>query len=518
LSNKTQQQNQNQTQLDIKSEFLDFYKVFEQYKKDEIQNSPTLFFDVNAFNQGTVSSRYYESTPYKYTKKQIRGYLERPETFERQLREVSLFLYANFQEYRNIIRHLSKMLTHDYVLIPTGNLYDIVSSKAKNVKFLKSFYANLEFVENYNIKSKLSDVEAILLREDFYFGYERSDGEDYIWQQLPTNYSRILGQDKQGNLTMEFDFTYFTKSNVSIDNFAIEFHEKYELYKQNYQKYRWQKLSDNAIVFKMDKSVLYTLPQFSGVFASILGITDYLDLQEESSKANNYKLLHQKIPQNTDKDSKVNDFKIDDKAAVKFHNNVVKNVAGNHIGTVTSPMEINAISLSDSKIDEDLVGKALRNLFAQAGISQSLFSTDKNGAIGLNRGLEVDMALMFSLLRQEELFMKKRLKMFNDSIKSKFKWKLLLPNVTVHNESDYKKEVINNAQYGYSKFCNTLSQSDLIALLYLEQAIGLQSMMSPLLSSHTISGEVGNPGIDDNKKADSSIVVDNLDANNNRAK
>jgi hypothetical protein len=237
-------------------------------------------------------------------------------------------------EYKNVVKHLSKLLIHDYVLIPTGNLYDIVSSKTKNIKFLKSFYANLEFVENYNIKSKLLDMEDIILREDVYFGYERSDGENYIWQQLPTNYSRILGWDAYGNYTMEFDFTYFTKSNVDVNNFDPEFKEKYFLYESNYQKYRWQKLSDKAIVFKMDKSVLYSLPQFSGIFCSVLGISDYLDLQEESSVASNYRLIHQKIPQNTDKDAVVNKFLIDDKAAVKFHNNIVKNVSGNHIGVI----------------------------------------------------------------------------------------------------------------------------------------------------------------------------------------
>jgi hypothetical protein len=41
--------------------------------------------------------------------------------------------------------------------------------------------------------------------------------------------------------------------------------------------------------------------------------------------------------------------------------------------------------------------------------------------------------------------------------------------------------------------------------------------MSPLLSSHTISGEVGNPGIDDNNKASTSIIGDDLESNLNRS-
>ena len=514
---KDQNLQSQQTQLDIKSEFLDFYKVFEQYKKNELNDSPTLFFDVNAFVQSTTASRYYDSTAYKYTKKQIRNYLERPETYDRQLREVSLYLYSNSQEYRNLINYFSKMLINESILIPTGNLYDIVFSKPNNVKFLKSFYANLEFLENYNLKSKLSDIEPILVREDIYFGYERTDGENFIWQQLPTNFSRILGWDEFGNYTMEFDFTYFTKQNVNINNFAQEFQDKYELYKKDYQKYRWQKLSDKAIVFKLDKSVLYTLPQFSGIFDEVISLAEYKDLQEDTTRANNFKLVHQKIPQKLEKDSKANEFMIDEKAAVRFHQ-ALKNNLPTGVGCATTPMVLTDVTLKNSQFDEDLVGKAEKNMFISAGVSQLLFSSDANSSIGLNRSIEADSSLMFSLLRQFELFMKKKLKEFNGNGKGKFKWKLIFPNVTIFNMEDYRKALINNAQSGYSKFCTSMSQSDIIALLYLEnQQLQLTEQMIPLKSSYTTPGEAGNPGIDDTKKSDSTIIGEDLLANDNRS-
>jgi hypothetical protein len=516
-----------------KQEFVEFYEGYKEFKKLEKENnflSPTLLFDVNAFNQATTySNREYNAKSQKYTKKQIRQYLERPEYYDRQLREVSVYLYSNSQEYKNLMNYLSKMLTHDYILVPDGNLYDMIynSNKTNNIKLLKSFFANLEFIENYNLKAKLSDVESVLVREDIYFGYERTDGENCIWQQLPSNYSRILGWDEYGGFTMEFDFTYFTKPNISINNYASEFKEKFDLYKKNNKQnnnidLRWQKLSDNAIVFKFDKSVLYGLPQFSGILDEILSLSEYKDLQETTSRTNNFKLIHQKIPQNTDKEAGVNKFLIDDKSAVKFHNNLKSNLPEG-VGCATTPMSLTEVILKNNQFDEDLVGKAERNMFVSAGVSQLLFSSDGKTSIGLNRSIEADSALMFSLLRQEELFMKKKLKMFNANDKGKlgkFKWKLIFPNLTIFNMEDYRTALMNNAQFGYSKFCTSMSQSDIIGLLYLEKTLGLINMMEPLKSSNTTPGESkgGKPPSDPNSLGDAGIDQIDRQSNADRSK
>lgn len=314
----------------IQTEFLECFEIYEQAKKkkDEESQKPYLLFDYNAFNQATNSTnRLYDSLPKKYTKANVRNYLANPEKFEKNVRELSVFLYVGSQEYKNFIDYRGKMLTHDYVLLPDGFLGD----DSNNKKLLNSFYLNLEFLENYNIKSKFSSIESILLREDVYFGYERSDGENYNWQRLPSNFCRIEGYDSYGCFTFSFDFSYFNNVGITTDNFDAEFKTKYDIYKSpkkdktDKTDKRWQKLDPNkAICFKFDQSVLYTLPYLSGVFPQLMGLEDYKDVQEESTRAKNYKLITFEIPMKTGNDAKPDQFLVTEPQ--KFHSNAKSNI------------------------------------------------------------------------------------------------------------------------------------------------------------------------------------------------
>lgn len=357
------------------------------------------------------------------------------------------------------------------------------------------------------------------MREDFYFAYERSDSENYIWQQLPSNFCRILGVDAYECITFEFDFSYFDKQNVDIDNYAPEFKTMYNIYKKSGK--RWQKLdSEKAICFKFDKSVLYTMPFFSAMFEEILGLDDYKDIQDNSTKSRNYKLLTQKIPMNTDKDAKINSFLIDDKAAIKFHNNVRANVP-EFIGVVTTPMEITSITLDKQQTEEDIVGKAERNLFTTAGVSELLFNSDKGGSVGLNRSIEENASIMFGLLRQYEVWFKKRLKIFNNNSRT-YKWKLIFPDITIYNRADMFDKLLKSAQFGYSKFYVSaslgLSQSEILDINTLENTLNLIDNLKPLQSSHTQANDIGRPLKDENNLSDKGAEQRDKEANDNRAK
>lgn len=486
-------------------ERYELFKEFEQYqefKKNGIQmQNDKIYFDINKFIQG-VNTRNLDKLSRKYTKEQIRRFQEDPQRYERQLREVSIYLYDSFQEYRNLINFYGYLLTYDYILIP-DNVYD------EKDKLIQKFYDNLHFLENYNIKSKLNVSTPVLVREDVFYAYERTDGKNFIWQQLPTNYCRLLGTDEYECLTFEFDFSYFTKRNVDINNFDTEFKQGFEKYKQDTTLYRWQKINpEKGICFKFDKTSLYVNPFFLGLYEEVLGISDYKDLQENSSRTNNFKLIHQKIPMhNSSKDFKQNQFLIDDETAKMFHNNVKANV-GEGIGVATSPMELNGISLNEHKIEEDMVAKAQRNVFTSAGVSQMLFNSEGN--IGLNRSIENSESIMFSLLRQYELWFKKRLKLFNKN-RSSFNWNIIFPDLTVYNRKEKLQDFLKAAQFGFSKFFVAaslgLSQMQFISLNNIENQLDLVENMIPLQSSHTQSDEGGKPEISDSDKQDSGIIT-----------
>lgn len=495
-----------------KEEFLDLYRAYQEAKKQD-QQTTALTFDINNFDVNT-RNREYNRKAAKYTKEQVRRFVADPILYERQLREVSLYLYAFSQEYKNLIKYMSNILTLDYILIPKN----IDKMTELNDKLINNFYKMLEFLDNYNIKSKLKSVLPILLREDIYYAFERTDGDSYIWQQLPTNYCRPLGVDQYELITFEFDFSYFDKRNVNIENYDPELKSQYNKYKKNGQDFRWQKINPlKGICFKFEESLIYPLPAFSGLFTQLLGLEDYKDLQEESSRSNNYKLIHQMIPMDTNGD-KPDKLLLNDTYAVRFHNNLKSNVPEG-IGVATTPMKVEGITLKNSQFDEDIVAKAERNLFTSAGVSQPLFNAEKS-TVGLNLSITVDSSQMFTLLKQFELFFKKKLRTIGNK---SYKWKLIFPELSVYNKNDFMDKMLKNAQYGFSKFFVVasmgLSQDDFLGLSYLENTqLNILDNLIPLKSSHTISGnedKIGRPKKDDGSIDDSGVATRESGSNDN---
>jgi hypothetical protein len=498
----------------VQSEFLQFYDKFSEfYKTYTNQNQPALVYDFNAFNKATTN-RVYDSKGRKYTKEQMRGYLANPEKYEKQIRDCSIYLYNSVHEYKHLIDYMSKMLTHDYVLIP-----DNINRDLNDKKLINSFYKNLEFIEDYNIKYKLSSILSVLIREDFYFGYERSDGQNYVWQRLPSDYCRPLGWDEFGCVIFEFDFSYFGKQGLHLDNFDPEFRTRYDIYKADSSK-RWQQLSDKAICFKLDTSVLYGLPYFAGIFTDLMGIEEYKDDQEDSTRANNFKLIALKIPV-YDKEKGINQYLVTLDHIANFVNNAQK-VTPEKVGVFAYPGEAEALNLNNNQFDENSVTKAQNDLFTSAGVSRLIGNSEKT-SMGLERSINDDEAVMFCLLKQYEVWFKKRLRMFNTD---KYKWKLFFPEITRYNREEMFEMFLKAGNAGFSKspIVSSMgySQSDFISLADIEnnQLNMVESMLKVLPSAATTAGndEGGNPGKAISNKADASIKGDDLQSNKNRSK
>jgi len=513
----SQQENNEQS---IKNEFLECFEIFREAKKkkEQEEQKPYMMFDYNAFNNATNSTnRLYDSLPRKYTKENVRNYLANPEKFERQVKELSIFLYVCSSEYKSFIDYRGKMLTHDFVLLPDGFLGDNSADK----KLLNSFYLNLEFLENYNIKSKFSSIESILLREDIYFGYERSDGENFNWQRLPNNYCRIEGYDSFGCFSFEFDFSYFNNKSVDIDNFEPEFKVKYDVYKTSKSNKRWQKLdTSKAVCFKFDQSVLYALPYLSGIFPQLMGLEDYKDIQEESTRANNYKLITFEIPMKTGSDARPDQFLVTEPQ--KFHANAKSNIPTG-VAVLTTPFKSSVINLNNSQFDDNVVAKAENDIYTMANISK-LIGNGGESSMGLERSINNDESLLFNLLRQYELWLKKRLRLFNASLPNRFRWRIELLDTTIYNRDKVFEKYLKSGTSGFNKFYITsslgISQHSFLGLAKLENKLLnlVDDMLKVLPSSATTSGNDvgGNPGKDISNKKDISIKGDDLETNKSK--
>lgn len=75
----------------------------------------------------------------KYTKDQIVKYLANPASYEKQLRNMSKYLFNISNYYRRLIQYFANMSTFSYELVP----YGLDRSKSINLnKFKKAYYAS----------------------------------------------------------------------------------------------------------------------------------------------------------------------------------------------------------------------------------------------------------------------------------------------------------------------------------------------------------------------------------------
>ncbi|WGU92056.1 hypothetical protein QJQ58_15700 [Paenibacillus dendritiformis] len=464
----------------------------EKGKQDEsialnfTQLSTMMLREVNKYLNSDTSFR-----PRKYSRENIRKYLENPETYERQLREASQYLYSSSSHYFRICNYFSKMLTLDSYLVPVG--FDI--NKINPDTFMKNYEKALKYIENYNIKHEFRKILDIMTIEDAYFGFEVRVGDSFGLFRLPANYCAITGIE-DGAYTFKFNMEFFYDKRL-LSSFPEDFEKMYSKYLSTGEK--WQEVdSSKGVCFKIREDLVFPLPPFSGAFEEILDLDDKKVMIKKKDKLDNFKMLHQEIPFKKDP-KKSDDFLIDLPSVQTFHNNIRASVPEDVV-VVTTPMPITDISLERKRNSfRDNAAEAEEAVFVSAGVSSGLFGNEKSNSVTVNKGIVVDASIMYSALRQFERFFKKRLSFVTAK---GYQFKLTFLDTTYYNQFEKVKEYTNLGQYGLPKTFlaasvgSTVSEID--ALNYLENnQLNLIENMKPLVSAHTGGKSEGAPQKDE---------------------
>lgn len=466
-------------------------------------------FDINGFLDGIMGgySRYV-NMPHKYNAETINKIMENPYRYKDEIVRVSLYLYIRMQEYKGILDYKSNMLTY-------SNVVDW--SADKNSFSEKIYMKNLDFVGYYNIASKFQKATKILVRDDVYFAYEVSDesGHNFLWKTLPSEYCYILGRDRFGTYRVGFNFAYFDAYPKDLDSFPEEFRIKHSDYlsRKRQQGIKnnvitqlqdaglWSVLElDNskAIAFKFDDSVDYILPYFSGMFVDLVRLAELKDIDMVSTIADNYKLIHQLIPISPE-GKEQDDYLISGDDAIVYHNNLRDNVPKG-IGVATTPMKLEGVTLKNNvgSQAENIVTKHVSNLLTSSGTSSVMFNGASNSSVGLDKNIQVDENNLFKLLRQYELFMNKRLFLYN---KNTWKCSLKFLDHTYYNTSTLFERYLKAGQFGMETTfeINAVmgrTQKDLISRLNVMDKLNMRDSMIPLKSTHVGDGlekKAGDP-------------------------
>lgn len=462
---------------------------------------------INDLNDSTPSS----SINKKYTKEDIIRFMQNPRKNQKQLREVSRYLYEASPNYKRLILYFACLPTFDYIVEP----YGLNTEKVNKKMFKAQYQKTLELLEIMNLPHEFLKVLKIAFKEDVFYGYEHMSDDSYFIQPLDPDYCQISSIE-DGVYNFAFDFSYFNKYPKKLKQYPEEFQQKYKKYEKDKKNYRWQELdSNNTICIKVNEELDYSLPPFNAVFESVFDIEDYKKLKKVKTKLDNYMVLTQQIPID-DKNSEPNNFLIDLDTAIAFHNRAVQALP-EAVGLITSPMKIDAIKLDRKQTDTDQVAQAERDYYNAAGVSQFLFNSEKVTSVGLSKSISTDEQIVFALLRQFERWVNRKLKNFN----TKYKFRIRFLNTTVFNVDDVFEKYLKAAQYGMPVKLALgaslgLSGSGMANMVFLENEImEFHDTLIPLSSSHTQSskGEKGRPQKSEDELTESGVKTRDTDGN-----
>ena len=307
-----------------------------------------------------------------YTKQQIMGFLAHPDQHEKELRDVVRFIYIVSPHFRRLIQYFVGLSDLRYIVSPY-----LIDTRRENANTTNLHYRRtLNTLSKMSIETQFPRILAVCLREDVFYGTFRVGSDTITVQMLPSDYC-IISSIEDNVCNVAFDFCYFDRYPVELDNYPDEFRQKYERYKNGEFKCVGVRCyieldSPYSFAVKCTSDILeFAVPPFAGILPEIFDIDTYKQMKMDKTDMDNYAMLSMKIPLEN------GEWGIDLKKAEEFWRNLDA-VLPDRIGSVLTPMEIEKISFEKSGTKEsDTVAEAEQNLFTAAGVSSLLFNNEK---------------------------------------------------------------------------------------------------------------------------------------------
>ncbi len=464
-------------------------------------------------NSNRVANSTFNRT---YKKSDVIGWLANPGKYEKQLRDLSRFLFDSSSHYKRLIDYFSTMLTFDYVVdIYNQTNYEVTKELKDNIQ--KRYINTINKLENMNMKHEFSKLITKSLIDGIVYGYEYSTKNSYFIDILNPDYCAISSIE-DGVYNYSFNFQYFDIYKEEINRFSEEFQEKYEIYKTDKRNKKWQELdSSKTICIKISDSE-HAVPMLAGIFEEIYSLYTYKDLQMSKTEMDNYLLLVAGIPYQKNANDRENAWALSLDIAEKYFGMMSDNLP-EQIGTILSPFSsIEPIKLSKNEKELDTLTLAENSIYNSAGVPRMIFNSEKTSGAALNKAISMDESTMFKILRQVERWVNRKLKDEN----KKIHFKVTFLNITEHNRKDMIDKYKDASTLGLPvkrHFCASLglSPSDVQNSILLENDVmGITDKFIPLSSSYQTNSNDDKGGRPDNGDDVEEIteIGDDLDTNN----
>lgn len=428
-------------------------------------------------------------SPSRIDKTTLLRYLENPYRNASKLQEASIYLKNTNGIYNRILKYYSNMPTFDHLLYP----YEIDSKKKSGNadKLLKSYNEVALFMDKINPKYNFRWWYQKLLECGELFVFKLEDSNGIVWKEMPNDMCRISSFEN-GISRFAMDLSKLNNQAV-YDTMPKEIQSLGDKFKNGsikadkLQDNSWYELEKNAYAFNIIAPFLSKgFPPFSYLFDGLMYVDEMKNLQFENAENENLKIIHQKVPMDDE-----GELLIDYDLIAEYHEATKRNLPKG-IAITTNPLDVNAVTLM--RTGSQFVNHrndALNSLYDDAGINADLFNGNSKSNEAIASGIKIDEMITFEVIGMFENFLNFEI----SSNKKSSMWRVKMLNITNFSRENEIKIARENLAFGGSRFhaLSTCGYTPLQALNVLkgEQALGIDSIMVPAQSSHTMVGDDG---------------------------
>ena len=425
--------------------------------------------------------------PRTFTRDNIRRALANPYENISTLQQVSSILKSSNGIYAKMLIYNSTMLTNNHMITPTSS-----GSATTREKMLKTYEDVSNFVNKYNIKKTACWIYERVLEQGELYTYKLEGKNQHIIQEFPAQLCKVTAIEDN---VKRFAINLSGISNDAIIYMPTEIQNAYNLFKSNKLSKdelldgSYYQVSNKGTAFTLEKQQSKGVPFYCSLFDDLMELEDMKDLKSNNVVIESTKLIHQKLPID-DETGKV----LMDMNVAKTYHNATKANMPKGTAITTNPLELKTLSLSDSsnKLDNDIY-QAMENAFDTAGINSEIFNGKKNSNMAITSGLVVDSLLPKRLQMMVEDWMNFELSNYK---KNGIIWKFKFIDSTHFDREERSSKARENMAFGGSRFeflaCQGYDPLEGINLLKAEQLLGLDDIMIPQATSHTLSSKNDN--------------------------
>lgn len=374
-------------------------------------------------------------------KDEIVGYLQRPNSYEKQLRNASWYLVTRSQVYQRIIMYYSSMFCLDArTIIPN---YDLQGNN-NDKKILKSYNDTITLLRPWNITNEFFKIIATMFVQDVSYNVFYADDTGLFFLPLPADYCRILTTYPSGDLVVAFNMRYFSSHDEYLEYWGSPFTEMWNDYQSTGDN--WQTIpQEYSACFKYRSYDWSTIiPPFSGIFGSIIDLLDAEDIEAISQKQEIFKFIYVKLKTITNA-SGPDMWQIDPDTVVQYFNRMCEEALPSYTSAAVVPGndDIGVVDFSSNEktSETNRILNGTKNVLNASGGAQVLNSATISGSTAYKYSIIADSEFALVILPQIEGWFNRiaALRIKNPS-------KIRFMHVTRFTREDYRKELLEDAQ------------------------------------------------------------------------